>query len=114
LDKMSNMELTKCWQEGCFPFEFANCGHCMTQHALSGCGYPSHLHFLKRCAEVSRGFYNCDSGPEETGAFLRAHLEEFIALRLFYDSLYAPTEDAPSSTEAAVAIQTLASPVLND
>jgi hypothetical protein len=98
LQAMSDASLFVHWLEGRFPFEAAECGRCITQHLVSPCG--GHALYQREASALTGDFYDQDRNKsvEEKGAFLRGHLEEFIALRLFYDPLYR--QDVQQETPA--------------
>lgn len=89
LRAMSNDRLGDAWQDEEWPFDtMAGCGRCLVHHAEAWIGCRSHPNVTR---EATRLIPELIFG-EERVAFIRERLEEFIALRLFYDSLYPPAE----------------------
>lgn len=99
LRAMSNYEIARRWGDGEFPFDAAaGCGHCVTSHDVyKACTLAEHTEFRSRAKELWR---KLEGGEGSLGDVILANIEEFYALRLFYDSLYSPSEEAPSPTEA--------------
>jgi hypothetical protein len=100
LKAMTPFEVKQVWRGGDFPFDHvADCHSCMTGHHPGyawGCG--SHPQLSDAIATIVASFH--DILEPNT---LYAHLEEFYALRLFYDSLYPQTVEATPQTEQAIA-----------
>lgn len=91
LKAMSNYEIARRWGDGDFPFDgAAGCGHCLTSHDVYGaCTLAEHEEFRARAKELWGKLENSRGG---LGNVILANMEEFYALRLFYDSLYPPPE----------------------
>jgi len=77
LQKLGNSELRERFIWGKFPFDYAGCGKCVSQHGFFGC--REHEQFAHDAAPV---------GIVDNGQ-LRRNLSEIFALRLFYADLYA-------------------------
>lgn len=83
LKAMGDKELTDQWHRGSFPFDFAPCGHCMTGHLLGHVVCHSEI----RSALMGMGYFKFST---TVTTFLREHIEELYALRLFHDEIYDP------------------------
>ena len=83
LKELSSRKLYAMWNRGEFPYDFAkNCGMCLVQHRTmpSGCWQSGHVD-LK---------HDVPKPPLWLGQarWLKNHLEELYALRVFYAKLY--------------------------
>jgi len=93
LKAMSDDDLHKYWAIGGFPFELANCGACLTQHTYTSYMPCKNLHHLQFIGRIKATIGDNADIPQ-----VRAHLEELLALRLYFDSLYPqPAEPEPAS-----------------
>lgn len=110
LKAMSEDLLQAHWLDWEFPFDAANCDRCVTGHHESfkgGCRFHNKLRVLvtdlgEPLAESSwwihfKSIFH--RGQDVNGAWLKKNLEELYALRLFYDSLYPPSEPSPAPAE---------------
>jgi len=97
LRAMSDNHLQNAWLTGEWPFDtLTKCARCLVHHAEAWMGCRYHPNVTREATRLIPKFI---FGKERV-AFIREHLEEFIALRLFYDSLYSPSEEVPSPTDA--------------
>jgi|SRR5712664_4507981 len=98
LKVMDDEQLAAHWDRGGFPFEGARgCGACLTGHAIKNslCG-EKHEALSAQVAALG------DIGPRaDNMQFVRKHLEQLYALRLFYDSLYPQPAESESNAVAA-------------
>lgn len=93
LKAMSNEDLYQLWRDSGFPFDSVkSCHRCLTGH---------HLEF-EDCSEHRALAHEVTAlhGEFDPYQLVVNHLEELYALRLFYDSLYAPAEATPTPTDA--------------
>jgi hypothetical protein len=93
LKGMDDKELGNHWYTGKFPFDvMKECGKCLASHRVLTCQVHGDI--------ATPPFKVVSSCQDAVGAYLRPHLEEYLAARLFHDSLY-PQPVAESRTEAA-------------
>lgn len=103
------------WLDWQFPFDQAKCGRCVTGHHedyKNGCHVAGHNKMRVQVTRLStpgetawerfKSNHFPNYGQSIAKEWLKANLEEFYALRLFYDSLFL--QPAPELFEA-VAIE---------
>lgn len=94
LRAMSDERLGWQWASGGWPFEnMPGCQRCLVHHSRAWMGENGCKQHPGITAQATQLLPKLILG-EERVAFIREHLEEFIALRLFYDSLYPPVPAA--------------------
>lgn len=82
LKGMSAARVKTVWDNSEFPFDSMDgCRLCLTQHSTITffCEHKNHAEIKKNIQVM---------GQDNSAEFLKGHLEELYALRLFYDSLY--------------------------
>jgi hypothetical protein len=84
LKAMSDRDLDNHWIMGKWPFDYAaGCHKCLSMHARGWCSIPEHTNFTTSLPPKIQS-----NGVIE---YIRAHIDELYAARLFYDSLYPQT-----------------------
>lgn len=109
LKAMDDETLKGWWREGHFPFDLVKkCCMCMTMHAreVVPCDVPEHSALVDSAQRANIWHNDANS--------LRKNLEEIYALRLFYDSLFAPAEPTPPTAAIADAEEFRAKHGLSD
>src|SRR5882672_4917714 len=98
LKAMSNFQLLDHWCRNRFPFDQARCGACLTMHVgMTYCQKPNehgNLHMALTCFGLQAGTFNA--------AAARPYLEELFAIRLYFDSLYAPEPSELTSPQPEI------------
>jgi len=94
LKKLDDEALFDHWKRAKFPFEYAMCGCCLTQHTRIAGGWKclqrEHLDFIRAIGL-----------PDLSAQHMRPHLEHLYALRLFYKHLYPNNPPEIMETEVA-------------
>lgn len=83
-------QLHNLWLQGDFPFEYAKCGQCLTSHVGVNC-HPGITAQMNAMGHRANAIIPGDLKTYVVN-FLKEHLEELYALRLFYDDLYPQSE----------------------
>lgn len=98
LKAMNDKELFDQWMSARFPFEsLSDCRQCLTLHGLFGCAMGFHPNVAAQVHALGH-----QTLTHRDVSWLRAHLEELYAMRLYFDSLYPQTvEPAEPSPEPA-------------
>jgi hypothetical protein len=102
LKTMTGEQLVEMWSAAGgnqFPFDLADCGACLTLHALDSharCHPLIHQRLLE--LDADEGAWNLRGLP----VTIKTHIEELYALRLFYDYLYPHKQETTDAVEETV------------
>src|SRR5437870_12145432 len=108
LKKMSAAELLRHWGLANFPFDWASCSRCLTQHTFKNwCPDKDHKP-LSAVVKDAIWAYTCD---QDFAKYLLEHLDELYAARLFYRDFYAHTPQIEESKTFDEEIVELSVPV---
>jgi hypothetical protein len=108
LKAMSALEIQQRWARSIFPFDGARkCNHCMTSHHgldTEFCSAEEHGQLRKQAHDFWSKAVEQAADKVFVGEIIKDNIEQFYALRLFYDSLYPQlvTESVPEPEEQVV------------